>query len=809
MCGRKHIILIDCFLAFLDWGEMEFFVALFRQTGFFVRFTIVTLGLLCLHSTLEAQPSINVVSHNITSKCPAIGVSYQAQVVVTGGVPYSVPPAPAFYRYALTADDAPAPTTPQAEIKAGVQKGLPLIYGESKLWIFDDSPNSPTPFQLADHLKDGGGQPVPIPKNIVLDPAHVQVSDVLCPGGSTGIIVAREGGEAIRYILLSTQNATSNPNEQEVGDVVIAVNGTGIFEGLAIGFYKVWIENADQCIFKYNKIYEVKDTPPWDATFVVEGAEKALCPGNKVDKVRIEVTGASGRYVRFTWRFRDVAGNALQPIITKRNSLDSVLPGEWKVDVVDNRGCEHTFSHTVPGSRNYAIKKPPTQITFAPCALYKENGELSYGELTNLTIEGGNTGAKRVTWLQVPEQVKELEGKPVSLESSTPYKLPHGEYTLLIQQGGCNTNFTFEMPYDATNQPKLELLNFPSVVCYGQELEFNLAITRASLLKTDPSNPSALPYEFLVYHNLDGDKEVRGKVLVKDPARRLFRVESHIYDRSSVTVSGKSTSGCLVSDSKQVQVVPPVSIAYDPNVSHAGVLYNGKVIDRKRSLNIGQANEVLYYYDSIALGVLEGAKTEVGFQVTGGKGHQLLLDIKPAGIFTPSSSGKAYLYDLQLPADAFQNPSYEIRTVSKDGYTYDFLRTTATVAVTRADINQTCYSEQDIYIRLVERLRVPNVFTPNGDGVNDRWLYNGDPQNINLYSHLQDLLPNIEVEVFTRAGVSVWYAKGAGIGQGWDGNVKGTEEPLPVGTYYYVIRFNAPGGGKKWKPVSGSVTIVR
>ena len=614
---------------------MVVFIALSRRATAFMRFIGVMLGLFCISTVLHAQPTVTVTGHNITSKCPASAVSYQAQVKVTGGTPFSSSLSPAFYRYDITDDNAPAPSAGKFEIEANVPKTISLIRGASKLWIFDNSPTSPTEVQLANLLKDNGGNPVPIPQEVQLDPSHVQVSDLLCPGGTTGIIAARESGAAVRYILLSTQ-AGSNAEVQEAGDVVKAVNGNGVFEGLSAGFYKVWVENADQCLFRYKQLFEVKDATPWAATFVAKGEEKALCPGNKVDQVRIDVTGASGRYLRFTWRFRDIAGNELLPIVTTRNTLDSVAPGDWKVDVVDDRGCEHTFSHTVNGSRDYAIKKPPTVITPAPCALYNENEELSRGQLINLTIEGGNTGSKRFTWLKVPEQVRELEGELVNVESTTPYNLPHGEYTILIQQGGCNTHFTFEMPYDEANQPKLELLNIPPVVCYGHELEFSLALTRAALLKGEPK------YDFLVYHNLDGDKEVRGRVLVKDPAKRLFRVESHIYDRSLITVSGKSVSGCLVSDSRQVQVIPPVSIAYDQNVSHAGVLYNGKVIDRKRSYNIGQPNEKLYYYDSIALGILEGTQTEVGFQITGGKGQRLGIDILPSGIFPESELRDSY-----------------------------------------------------------------------------------------------------------------------------------------------------------------------
>ena len=109
----------------------------------------------------------------------------------------------------------------------------------------------------------------------------------------------------------------------------------------------------------------------------------------------------------------------------------------------------------------------------------------------------------------------------------------------------------------------------------------------------------------------------------------------------------------------------------------------------------------------------------------------------------------------------------------------------------------------------IDELRVPNVFTPNVDGKNDRWLQQRDPTSENVFTRLTDLLPYLEVEVFTRAGVAVWTAKGGKVAEGWDGSASRGGTPMPTGTYYYVIRFNVPNAGQAWKPIAGSVTIVR
>jgi len=46
------------------------------------------------------------------------------------------------------------------------------------------------------------------------------------------------------------------------------------------------------------------------------------------------------------------------------------------------------------------------------------------------------------------------------------------------------------------------------------------------------------------------------------------------------------------------------------------------------------------------------------------------------------------------------------------------------------------------------------------------------------------------------------------LAKGWDGRTKGGNE-LPVGTYYYVLKYNAPSESGKWDPITGSVTIIR
>lgn len=100
-----------------------------------------------------------------------------------------------------------------------------------------------------------------------------------------------------------------------------------------------------------------------------------------------------------------------------------------------------------------------------------------------------------------------------------------------------------------------------------------------------------------------------------------------------------------------------------------------------------------------------------------------------------------------------------------------------------------CTATDDINLIALDPPLIPNVFSPNGDGIHDYW-------EIGFLSKY----PGATVKVFNRYGQLIYNV--VGYAKPWDGTVNGS--PLPIGTYYYVI---SPKNGLK--DMVGSITIIR
>jgi gliding motility-associated-like protein len=100
-------------------------------------------------------------------------------------------------------------------------------------------------------------------------------------------------------------------------------------------------------------------------------------------------------------------------------------------------------------------------------------------------------------------------------------------------------------------------------------------------------------------------------------------------------------------------------------------------------------------------------------------------------------------------------------------------------------------------VRVIVIPEIPDGITPNGDGFNDDW---------ELFILTQ--YPNCEVQVYNRWGELIFDSpQGNNYVPKFDGTYN--NKPLPVGTYYYVIKFNEDMKGVVKETLTGPITIMR
>ncbi|MES2761955.1 MAG: gliding motility-associated C-terminal domain-containing protein [Bacteroidota bacterium] len=102
-----------------------------------------------------------------------------------------------------------------------------------------------------------------------------------------------------------------------------------------------------------------------------------------------------------------------------------------------------------------------------------------------------------------------------------------------------------------------------------------------------------------------------------------------------------------------------------------------------------------------------------------------------------------------------------------------------------------CLNSDTVTVYVYPEIKIPNGFSPNGDGKNDVWQIDFIEQ-----------FPECEVEVYNRWGEQLFYSRGYAIP--FNGQYKGKN--LPVGTYYYVIKLNHQNYPE---PYTSPLTIFR
>ena len=292
---------------------------------------------------------------------------------------------------------------------------------------------------------------------------------------------------------------------------------------------------------------------------------------------------------------------------------------------------------------------------------------------------------------------------------------------------------------------------------------------------------------------------------------------SHLYNTTgnySVSLAITSSNGCKDTVQKPVKAatIPTVSFTLDKNSGCIPLCFTA---NSSTSIGEGFIQSFQWKADNVIIGTVEqlswcannsGTKN-ISLFITSDLGctasfsRTINAHPKPRAEFTP------------LPAIAtLENPtiSFNIESTDASHYQWNFgdnhslAETGTTVShtyaysgtykVTLTASNSYGCEETEYRTVLIDSIytvRIPNAFSPNGDGIHDLF----EVGNIRFF-------PEAVLEVFNQWGEMV-FKSDPGYGNPWDGTRNG--KVLPVSSYYYVLHLNK--GNQKSE--SGYITIVR
>jgi gliding motility-associated-like protein len=157
--------------------------------------------------------------------------------------------------------------------------------------------------------------------------------------------------------------------------------------------------------------------------------------------------------------------------------------------------------------------------------------------------------------------------------------------------------------------------------------------------------------------------------------------------------------------------------------------------------------------DVIGVSSNSGLSVDAGIDTTVLEGEKLILKGN-------STNAKSYEWSLKDDNNKIAGQNLSIIPTQTNTYTF-----------TAKDVNG-CPVSDDVEVKVIPQLRIPNAFTPNNDTQNDTW----NIKNTTIY-------PEIKVEVFNRWGTKIFNS--VGYQEAWDGTIQ--SQKVEIGTYLYKI----------------------
>lgn len=552
-------------------------------------------------------------------------------------------------------------------------------------------------------------------------------TNATCNGASTGAIDLNVQGGTAPYTYIWSNGAQT----QDISNI-------------PAGLYTVTVTDNNNC----SAALAINVSEPAPLNITLNNVTHLLCNGTANGAIDISVTGGTLPY-SYSW---SNGGNT--------QDLSGLSGGNYTVTVTDFYNCSATQSYTVNEPDPIVIN-----ITTTPADCGFNNGSAV------ATVSGGTPGYSYV-WNTTPPQT--------SLNAN---QLAAGGYSFTVtDQNNCIASASAIITsiggpiiaLDSIVHSKCATLFNDTVVSYTNDGAIYISVTGAtppytyqwSSGQTTQDITNLLPGNYLVTVRDVNFCISTMSFTVNGPAPLTFEITT-----TDVLCSGQS-NGAI--DLTVNGGTPPYVYFWNKN---------GNLISQTQDLvNISAGTYVLQLNDNN--NCIRGASVTVGTQsspiiIGVNEKTDESCDGKSDGSLEISVSGGtppySYIWSNQATTQSISN-------IPKGNYS---LNVTDALG---------CSATQSFIIGVkgaCTDINIPNSFTPNGDGVNDKWIIR------NLDKFTQNT-----VEIYNRWGQLIFSTNGYNDSNAWDGTFNG--EPVSSAVYYYFI--NLGNGTDIFK---GTVTVVR
>ncbi|QIH39003.1 T9SS type B sorting domain-containing protein [Flavobacterium sp. Sr18] len=643
----------------------------------------------------------------------------------------------------------------KGDTNASITVVLPVTGGQGTNYLYTLNTTSATP------MISSGPQADPVFTNLGAGTYTVTVTDGWgCGTTSTTPIEIREPLAVVTNLVVATAqtcdilSSTTLSATGGTGTYTYSADGTftpssnvllfGTFAtattipNVPVGTYRYFVRDANGCVSVVSNDITIDKIP--DLVIDVNRQNAVInCKGDRSGVIVATAQGGLGNYV---YTLLDGAGNALSftPVQTSPGNFTNLPAGSYLVNVV-SMDCE---ARTVV----------PVIITEPDFPLTESHA------VTNITCAGEGDGKIVITASGGTGIIKYAISPDLNqfFESNIFDNLKPGSYDYIVQdENGCyiyTTGVVITEPNSiiVTTIPGTEI---PEVCAGDADGAFSINITGGSApysVSLDDVNGTytlgIVGQTQFDFANLSGSEHI---VYVRDTNNCTS--EHTVILGEAVTLNPKATVNydCVNnSASNSVTVTVDASnlpadldYALDGSTTFQASNVFTNLTAGRHTIDVRHTNgcikQVVFdvlQVDPLTLTLADGGLNEIVATATGGGGN----------------------YQYTLDGESYGNKSNFIIYKSGD-YT-----------VTVTDVNG-CTATATRYFEFID-IKIPNVFTPNGDGNNDTWA----PTNTINY---KDLV----YDVFDRYGRKLGSYRE---GQFWDGKYNGTE--LPSGDYWYVIK---------------------